>query len=181
MRSIRLPRGAALAFALVLSVAACGSTPAVGNDPSSAVQAALSAVSTGGVAKLAEYTCAAKKADPLGALGASGVGSLTAAGIKPEDILAAMTMTFANVAVTEKVKTGTTATVHVTGDSVVTLDKDKMRAILKTVLAAQGQPVDDATLDTVMTAMAGQLTQTQKLDEDVNLVQEGGKWLVCDE
>jgi hypothetical protein len=30
-----------------------------------------------------------------------------------------------------------------------------------------------------MTAMSSQLTQTQALDRDVNLVQEGGKWLIC--
>jgi hypothetical protein len=27
--------------------------------------------------------------------------------------------------------------------------------------------------------MGSQLTQTQTLDEDVNVVQEGGKWLLC--
>jgi hypothetical protein len=181
MRSIRLRRGPVLAAAVMLTLGACSSTPAAGSDPAGTVQAALSAVSSGGAAKLADFTCAARKADPLGALGASGIQSLTAAGIKPEDVMAAMSMTFTNVTVAETAKTGTTATVHVTGDSVVTLDKDKMRTIMKTVLAAQGRPVDDATLDAVMTAMAGQLTRTQKLDEDVSLVQEGGKWLVCDD
>lgn len=177
MSSNRIRR--ALLAALVVISVACSATPAAANDPGSAVQAALSAVSTGGLAKLADYTCAAKKADPLAALGTSGAASLAAAGVKPEDLIAAMTMTFANVAVTEKAKTDTTATVHVTGDSTIVLDKDKMRTIMKGVLAAEGKPVDDATLDLVMTAMAGQLTQTQKLDEDINLVKEGDKWLVC--
>jgi hypothetical protein len=27
--------------------------------------------------------------------------------------------------------------------------------------------------------MSGQLSQSQPLDEDVNLVQENGKWLIC--
>jgi hypothetical protein len=61
----------------------------------------------------------------------------------------------------------------------VTIDKDKFRTIMKTMLAAQGAPTDDATLDTAMNAMSGQLSQTQKLDEDVAVVKEDGKWLIC--
>jgi len=177
MQSTRV-RSALLA-ALVVVAAACSAAPAA-NDPAGTVQAALTAISTGGVAKLADFTCAAKKADPMAALGASNVEALAQAGIKPEDLLAAMSMTVANVVTTQTAKTATTATVHVTGDSTVTLDRDKMRAIMKTVLATQGKPTDDATLDLVMNAMATQLVQTQKIDEDINLVYEGGKWLLCE-
>lgn len=177
MGSIRI-RSALLAALVVVSVA-CSSGPAAGSDPAGTVQAAINAVSTGGVAKLADFACAAKKADPLGALGAGNMDSLTQAGVKPEDVFGAMTMTFANVTTTQTAKTDTTATVHVTGDATVTLDKDKMREIIKTMLTTQGKPTDDATLNLVMNAMSGQLSQTQKLDEDVQLVNEGGKWLVC--
>ena len=47
------------------------------------------------------------------------------------------------------------------------------------VMAANGQPVDDATIDATIAAMSGQLSQSQALDQDVNLVQENGKWLIC--
>jgi hypothetical protein len=30
-----------------------------------------------------------------------------------------------------------------------------------------------------MTSMAGQLSQSQEINEDVKLVQENGKWLIC--
>jgi hypothetical protein len=39
--------------------------------------------------------------------------------------------------------------------------------------------VDDATIDATIGAMSSQMTQSQALDEDINLVQEGGKWLIC--
>jgi hypothetical protein len=182
MTSNHLGRVAALAFALALAIGACSGPPGGGstNDPTSTVQSALTAMSTGGIGKVSDFVCAAKKGDLLSAFGGSAsLSALTQAGVKTEDLFAAISMSVANVAVTEKTKTDTTATVHVTGDQTITLDKDKMREIFKTVLTAQGKPADDATLNAVMAAMSSQMTQSQKLDEDLSLVNEGGKWLIC--
>lgn len=184
MRSIRLRRGAALAFvlALVVSLGACGSTPAVANDPSGAVQGALSAVSSGGIGKLADFACAAHKNDVLGAFGGGAdLGALTAAGIKPEDIYSAMSFSVANVATKEVTRSDTTATVHVTGDMAIKIDPEKFKTIAKAMFTAQGLPADDATINAMVNAMATQMSSTQKLDEDVKVVNEGGKWLICEE
>lgn len=174
---IRGPLLVALAIISVVS-AACSAAPSA-TDPAGTVQAALSAVTSGGIAKFADYMCAAKKADPLTALGASNVQALTAAGIKPEDVMAAMSISFANVAVSETSKTDTTATVHLTADSSINVDQNRMRPIMKTILAAQAKPTDDATLNAVMTAMSASFTRTQRIDQTVDLVNEGAKWLVC--
>ena len=61
----------------------------------------------------------------------------------------------------------------------VTVDPAKFKPILKTILQAQGLPNDDATIDAALTAMSGSLTNSQALDEDVKLVNENGKWLIC--
>jgi hypothetical protein len=55
-----------------------------------------------------------------------------------------------------------------------------MRELLKKAMEAQGQAVDDAMLDGIMTSMAGSLTTTQALDEDIAVVQENGKWVLCE-
>ncbi|HLO35770.1 MAG TPA: hypothetical protein VK194_06800 [Candidatus Deferrimicrobium sp.] len=179
MGQVRI-RGALLA-ALVLVAVACGGSPAAGtNDPAGAVQAAMSAISSGGVSKMVDYACAAKKGDIASAFGGGNLGGLESAGVKMDDLLNAMSMKFENVATKEVSKTDTTATVHVTADMTMTFDKEKMRAIMKTVLAAQGQPVDDTIVDAALNAMTGQLTQTQKLDEDLTVVNENGKWLICE-
>jgi hypothetical protein len=179
MGSNRMRGARRLAVVVVALVSvACSSAPAT-TDPAGTVQAALSAVTSGGVAKFTDYMCSAKKADPLTALGASNVQALTAAGVKPEDVMAAMSVSFANVAASETSKTATTATVHLTADSSINFDRDKMRPIMKTVLAAQAKPTDDATVDAVLNLMAGSLSRTQHVDQTVNLVNEGGKWLVC--
>ncbi len=171
---------AALLGALMLVAVACGSTPgAAANDPAGSVQAAISAVQSGGFAKVTDFTCAAKKSDLTNAFGTGGLGALTQAGINPTDMFNAMTLAFENVATKEVSKTDKTAVVHLTADMKMTFDKDKMRAIMKTIMAANGAPTDDATLDAAMTAMTGSLSQSQKIDEDMNLVNEGGKWLIC--
>jgi hypothetical protein len=177
MRPNRIRRGLLVALAAVVSVA-CSTAP-VATDPAGTLQAALSAVTSGGIAKFTGYMCAAKRTDPLTALGASNVQALTAAGVNAEDVMAAMSISFANVAVSETSKTATTATVHLTADSSVNFDRDRMRPIMRTVLAAEAKPTDDATVDHVLTAMSASLTRTQHVDQAVNLVNEGGRWLVC--
>lgn len=179
MHVSHLRRVASLALAFGLLVGACGSGPAAGNDPVGSVQAALAAVNSGGLAKLADFTCAAKKNDLAGALGGGNLGALTQAGINQSDLLSAMSMSFANLSVTQTAKTDTTATVHVTGTSTITFDKDKMKTIMKTVLTSQGQPATDAMLDAALTAMTAQFATPRPLDETINVVNEGGKWLVC--
>lgn len=170
----------ALLAALVFIAVSCSGTPAaVTNEPAGTVQAALTAVQSGGFTKVADYTCAAKKSDITSAFGGGNLGALTAAGVSMSDLFSAMTIGFENVTTKEVSKSDTAAVVHLNADMKMTFDKDKMREVMKKMMAAQGAPADDATLDQVMTAMTASLTQTQKLDEDMNLVNEGGKWLVC--
>jgi hypothetical protein len=172
--------GRALALALLLTLAACGGTSAPGSDPGGTVQAAMAAATAGGFAKLTDYVCAAKKGDITSTFGGSSLTALASSGVNAQQLMDAMTISFENVATKEVSKTDTTATVHVTGNMKALFDKDKMRAIMKTVLAARGAPTDDATLDAAMTMISGQLSQTQALDNDLKLVKEDGKWLICE-
>jgi hypothetical protein len=182
MGSIQIRRVAALVFVVAMALGACSGVPggAVANDPSGVVTAALAATQSGGITKLTDFACAAHKNDIAGAFGGGNMSALTAAGVKPEDIFGAMSMTFANIATREVSKTDTAATVHVTGDMTITVDKEKFKAVARTLIAAQGQPVDDATINGIVNQMATSLSSTQKLDEDIKLVNEGGKWLLCE-
>jgi hypothetical protein len=174
-------RTTAIAVLAILSLAGCGGGAANANEPAGAVSAALDAAESGGFAKVLDFTCAAKKNDVAGLFGgAGGLGSLGALGVDPNSILDAMKMDFQDVKTTEKSKSGNNATVHVTGKMVMTFDATKMKAVMKQILAAQGQPADDAMVDAALAGMSSQLTQTQTLDEDIDVVNEGGKWLICD-
>lgn len=171
----------AMTLGVVLSVGACSGSPAAANDPTGTVTAALSAVNSGGVAKLTDFACAARKADIANAFGGGSLAQLEQAGLKAADVFNALSLTFENVKATEVSRTATAAKVHVTGSMKMTFDKDKFKALMKTVLTTQGLPADDATIDAALTAMSAQMSQAQPVDEDIDVVNEGGKWLICDE
>ena len=173
-------RSAAFAAVLIVSLAACSGGPGAAsqNEPAGAVQAAFDAAQSGGIAKMTEFACAAQKDSLANMFGDA--GALAGSGIDIEEITNAMKVEFKDIKTTEKSRSGTNAEVHVTGTSTISFDEAKMREIMKTVLTAQGQPVDDATLDMAMNMIAGQLTQTTQIDEDFTVVQEGGKWLICE-
>jgi hypothetical protein len=181
MGSIQIRRVAALVFALAMTLGACGGgAGGAANDPSGAVTAALAAAQSGGLAKLTDFACAAHKNDIARAFGGGNMSALTAAGVKPEDLFGAMSFSFANLTTKEVTKTDTAATVHVTGDMTITVDKEKFKTIAKAMFTAQGLPADDATIDAMVSQMSTTLSSTQKLDEDIKVVNEGGKWLLCE-
>ena len=180
MRVQRFARVVALVIVVVVSLAGCGAAGGPANDPAGSVANPMSAITSGGLSKVSEFACAAHKNDIANAFAGGNTGALTAAGLKPDDVFNAMSLSFANVSAKEVSKNGNNAVVHVTADMKVSFDKDKFKTLLKTVLAAQGQPTDDATIDAAMTMMSGQLEQTQHMDEDIDVVNEGGKWLICE-
>jgi hypothetical protein len=173
-------RAVALVIVAAVALAGCGAAGGPVNDPAGSVTNALSAMTSGGLSKVSEFACAAHKDDVANAFAGGNTAALTAAGLKPDDVFNAMTLSFANVSAKEVSKSGDKAVVHVTADMKVAFDKDKFKVLLKTVLAGQGQPTDDATLEAAMNMMSGQLEQTQHMDEDVDVVNEGGKWLICE-
>jgi hypothetical protein len=168
-----------LTFVMVL-VTACGGAAGGGGDPSSAVKAAFDAAGSGGLAKLDDFACAAEKGKVSEMFGsAAGMEQLTAAGVDPNQVMSAIAIKFDNLTTKESSRTDKDATVHVNGNMTVTVDPAKFKPILKTILQAQGLPSDDATIDAALTAMSGSLSKSQAIDEDVKLVNENGKWLIC--
>jgi hypothetical protein len=170
----------ATALALAVVLAACGGGgPASGSDPAGTVTAAFTAAQSGGLTKLTDFACAAHKDDIAQALGGQDLSVLQTSGVNVNDLLSALQVSFANLTTKEVSKTDTAATVHVTADMKMSFDKEKFKTILKTMLSAKGLPTDDATVDAMLTGMSGAMSQTQKVDEDIMLTNEGGKWLIC--
>ncbi len=167
-----------LLTAIVLVLSACGAAGGGGSDPAGAVKAAFDATQAGGLAKLDDFACAAQKGKMAEAFG--GVDQLSSAGVDLNSLMSAISIKFDNVATKESSRTDKEATVHVTGNMTTTVDPEKFKPILKQMLAANGQPADDATVQTVLAAMSSQLSNTQALNQDVKVVNEGGKWLICE-
>ena len=175
----RILRTTVVAVVLMLGVVGCGGGIANQSEPAGAVKAGLDATQSGGITKLADYTCAAKKGEITNLFGADSLSNLSAAGVDVNEVFGAVKFDFKDVQTSEKSRSGDSAVVHLSGTMNVSIDEAKMRDVMKKVMEVQGQPIDDATLDMVIGAMTTQLSQPTPIDEDVTVVQEGGKWLIC--
>ena len=158
-----------------------GAVGVPGGDPVSTVNSLIATMQAKAFDKLPDLACAASKDSVSQAFDpSSGLGSgLAATGLTASDILSAMTISVDSLQVGSPSVSGDTATVHVKGNMKVTMDQAKFAAVMKKAMSAAGQPVDDATINAIISAAGSQLSQTTTIDNDVTLKNEGGKWLIC--
>lgn len=183
MNATRSPRGggrlAAFAvLALALLAAACGGAPG-GGSPTAVVQAALDRMAGKQLDQLPELACAAERdriTDQFDLTG--GMGSMLP-GLDASALLDAVSLDVSKVVLTEGTVSGDRAEVRMTGTIGITFDAAKMREVLRPVLEEQGLPIDDASLDAMMTGLEG-MAQAVPLDETVQVVREDGAWKICD-
>jgi hypothetical protein len=174
-------RATVTAFAaMLLTIAACSGLPGTrGNDPVSAANDAMNAAESGGFAKLTEFACAAQKDNIASAFGSGDMSQLSALGIDPNELMNSLKIDFQDMAVTPVSVSGSDATVHMKGKVAVSVDPAQAKALVKKILEAQGVTATDQMVDAAMGQMSGQFTQTNDIDEDVKMVQENGKWVIC--
>jgi hypothetical protein len=178
MTGLKRSMVAALA-AILLAIAGCSGLPGGGNDPVSAANAALAATESGGFSKLAEFACEAKKGDIASAFGSADMSQLTSLGIDPNEVFNSMKVDFQDMTVTPVSASESDATVHLKGKATVSVDPAQARELVKKILEAQNVTATDEMLDAALAQMSGQFSQTQDIDEDVKMVQENGKWVIC--
>ena len=175
-------RTAAVLALAALTIAGCGGGPfgGGGNDPVSVVNQALDAAESGGFAKLTEYACQKNKDDIASAFGSADMSALAAAGVDPDQVFDAMKIDFQDMSVTPVSQSGTEATVHLKGKIAMTFDEAKVREIMKTVIEAQGLPASEEMIDQALAMVSAQLSQAQDIDTDMKVLQENGKWVICE-
>ena len=184
MRPLRIGR-LLVGFVIAATVVACGGGSGggpSGSDPTATVKDMMATVTAGNYDKIADYACAAQKEqitqqfDPSGFLGGD-TGSL---GLTAADLKEVVKFSVSGLDVKEKSKDATTAVVSMAGKMKITIDKEKFKALMKKALEAAGQPADDATLNLAMGMVDSFASEEQDISSDVSLVNEGGKWLVCE-
>jgi hypothetical protein len=154
-----------------------GSGPS-SSDPTQTVKDMFATMTAGNYDKIADYACAAEKDkvssqfDPSSLLGGGAMG------LGAADLKQIVKISVDGLTVTQKSKDASAAVVSIAGKMKFTIDKDKFKELLKKALASAGQPVDDATLNLAL-GMVDSLAQGQDISSDMNLVLEGGKWLIC--
>jgi len=161
-------------------LAACGGGGR-GGDPAATIQEAFRRMEAKQFDKIAELACEAKRADLAETLDFGAAMSQALPGIDAQQVLDSLSIKVANLDVKEVSRSGNEAVYHVKGDLTMTFDPEKFKPILKEVLKSQGLgDMDDATLDSFLGPMLEQAQQATAIDDDVNMVNEGGKWLICD-
>jgi hypothetical protein len=180
MQSSRIGRLVAGAV-LVALLAGCGGSSGPGSDPVGTVKGLMDTVQAGQWDKLPDYACAAQKdqiKQQFESLGSGAGGALGDLGLS--DVGDAMKITFSNLDVKEKSREGDKAVVAVSGKMKLEFNKDKLKELVKKAAEAQGQTVTDAQIDMALGMLSGMGGLEQDMTQDMTVVNEGGKWLVCE-
>ena len=179
MRSSRIGRLVA-GLVLVALLAGCGGG-GPGSDPAGTVKDLMNVVSAGQWDKIPDYACAAQKEQLKKQFDFSGLAGNALGGMSIGDIGQALKISFTNLEVKEKSREGDKAVVSMTGKIKMEFNKDKMKELVKKAAQAQGQTLTDQQVDMALGMLSGLGGQEQDMTNDLTLVNEGGKWLVCTE
>jgi predicted small lipoprotein YifL len=164
----------------VLSIAltACGGGAAA--DPAATVKAAMDAVVNKQFDKIVDFSCAAKKDQVAGQLNPA--AQLANAGMDAattQQLLDSMTITLTGGEFTKLSETGDTAQVQMKGSLAMKFDREKLKAVVVSLLKSQGMDATDDIVNQALDQVSGQLEKGQDIDNKVDLVKENGKWVIC--
>ena len=166
-------------FLLILVLAACGGGGG-GDEPVDVAKNVMQAMGKMDFDEASKYFCEARKSDLDDAL-VSGFEELEAMGMDPDELLDAFILELSDMKYEEKSKDGDKAVVHVTGSMKLDFNSDKLKDFFKKAAEAAGETVTDEELDFIVEMIASSAAQEEDLDEDLELIKEDGKWVVCDD
>jgi hypothetical protein len=206
MRKSRLVTVAVLSAA-ILSLAGCGpsaadpatpgnlatpaaqatptssATPADAGAPVAAVTAAFEAAMAGGLLEQLEFFACASggtgSSEFIDLFGRLGELALATSGIDPDEFWAAFGTSHDDLNVVETSRSGDRAVVHLSAEVTVTPDVATLREMMRRNIEDRGEPVDDATIDAIVSGLVGQLPMAATIDQDVTVDRTDGEWLAC--
>ena len=165
----------ALLLASLLALSGCAGAPAP-NTPVDTVRNAFRLVDEGNLDGLTAMTCEAQKA----AIRQQFAGTLPGLppGIDLGEIFSALKVDSSQMTFLVTSESGDTASVQVAGNLGISFEGEKLRDLLKGLAHQQGQPIDDARLDQLI-ATLNAASQAVPVNENVQVVREGGAWRLC--
>ena len=159
-------------------LAACGG--GAGGDPTATVREVFKRLEAKQFDQLTELACADKKEEFTERFDFSGQMAAALPGVEAQKVLDAIAVKVTGLEVKEVSRSGNAAVVHVSGELQLQFDAAKFKEILREVLKAQGLgEVDDAMLDQFVGPALAEFEQATELNADVDMVNEGGQWLIC--
>ncbi len=151
------------------------------DDPVATVNGLLDTLVAKDFAGIGAFVCAEKRDGVVTRFDLEAQFAALGEGVDVEALFAGITVTTPDRLVEVTVQDGTTATVSVTGSILLDISVDAARAFVAQVLEAEGMDVTEETLDQYTPMLIGQIEQPQDLTEEIAMVVEDGRWLVCDD
>lgn len=150
------------------------------SDPAEVVETVFEAVGAMDVEPAMALFCSEKAAGMAGTI-ESGFSEIAAMGLDPDELAQAFTLDLQDMSYEETSRDGDAAVVHAEGTLRFEFDPDVLREVIKAVAEANGQTLSDQELDFVLTLLSAVAEQGTPLDADVQLIEENGQWVVCDD
>jgi major membrane immunogen (membrane-anchored lipoprotein) len=164
----------------VLLLAACGGGD--GDAPTDVVETAFKAIEKLDMDEASKYVCQAQKEEFISSFDvAGGLGDLVGPGVDPDKVLDAVKIKLEGMEYQETSKSDDEAVVHIKGTLQMSFDKDKLKPLVKEAAEAAGQSVSDDEIDMLLGMVEGMLGEGVPIDEDMQLIKEDGKWVMCPE
>lgn len=162
----------------VLSVWLAGCGSAAPDNAAGVVRQAFSLVDQGDIDGVVGITCEAQKATIRQQFDLSGSFGRIVPGVDVNQLIEAIILDTTGLAITQTSGTGDKASVQVNGTMKVSVDAPRLRDMFKKLAEQQGQPVDDATLDGLVSTLQA-VSQSIPVNQTVDVVREGGAWKLC--
>jgi hypothetical protein len=164
-----------MGMVIAILVSACNTAPAA-DSPDAAVREAFRLVDEGNLDGLLAITCASQQESTREQFGFGQLSGGTGLDLAP--LFAAVNVDQSGLAVTTQAIEGDRAEVHLGGTLGFSFDAAQLRDLFRQLAEQQGVPVDDASLDQMITMLQG-TTQSLPLNQSIEVVREGGTWKVC--
>jgi hypothetical protein len=168
-----------LVLALGVVLAGCGGGGAT-SDPTGVVNELVKILEAKQWDKVADLACAEKKEEISKQFNFAESFGGAIPGADAQKVSDALTFKFENVQVKEESREGNTATVSIKGKMAMTMDPTKLKDLVTEALKASGQDATDEMVDLALGAMGTEFNFTEDMDETLTVVNEGGKWLLCE-
>ena len=162
----------------VLGALLAGCASAAPDNPAGTVRQAFSLVDQGNIDGVVGLTCEAQKATIRQQFDVSGSLGRVVPGVDVNQLIQAINIDATGLAITQTSASVDKASVQVVGTMKVSVDAPRLRDMFKKLAEQQGQPVDDATLDGLVSTLQA-VSQSIPVNQTVDVVREGGAWKIC--
>ena len=149
-------------------------------EPIDVLKGFMSTVEQLDTEKANEYFCQAREAQFEQGL-KEGFKDLEAMGLDPDALISALQIEMEDMTYEEKSREENRAVVHVAGQMMVAFDAEQLQAALEAVAEVQGETLSDEQLALFAMMFSAIGAQQIPVEGDIELIDEGGRWVVCDE